>query len=120
MKSYRADAARREMRDILTAVERGEHVEIKRYDTPTAIVVPVDWYEHQRAALAAFSESADPALGLDPPVSAREVRKRVTRLAGLLDGMRKLLPEAAVKQYWPLLNETVGDLAGLLPENAED
>ena len=53
MKSYRADAARREMRDILTAVERGEQIEIKRYETPTAIVVPVEWHDKAAAALAA-------------------------------------------------------------------
>jgi len=122
MKSYRADAARREMRDILTAVERGEHIEIKRYDTPTAIVVPPEWYEHQRAALAAFAEAAWG--GGDPPVSAREVRVYVTRLAALLDGMRKYIhpeiPESTFADYWDHLNKAVGGLAGLLPENAEE
>jgi antitoxin (DNA-binding transcriptional repressor) of toxin-antitoxin stability system len=62
MKSYRADAARREMRDILTAVERGEHIEIKRYDTPTAIVVPPDWYDTVIAYISATTftkEAAD-------------------------------------------------------------
>lgn len=51
MKSYRADAARRKMRDILTAVERGEHVQVQRYDTPTAIVVSPDWFKRALAAL---------------------------------------------------------------------
>lgn len=60
MKSYRADAARREMRDILTAVEHGEHVEIKRYDTPTAIVVPVEWYDKAVGALASQGEEHQP------------------------------------------------------------
>lgn len=62
MKSYRADAARREMRDILTAVEHGEPVEIKRYDTPTAIVVPVDWYRNMLAikrGVHAFTHDTD-------------------------------------------------------------
>ena len=45
MKSYRADAARRKMRDVLTAAEHGEHVQIQRYDTPTAIVVSPQWFK---------------------------------------------------------------------------
>ena len=51
MKSYRADAARRKMRDILTAVERGEHVQIQRYDTPTAIVVSPGWFKRALISL---------------------------------------------------------------------
>lgn len=51
MKSYRADAARRKMRDILTAVERGEHVQLQRYDTPTAVVVPREWYSKALVSL---------------------------------------------------------------------
>jgi antitoxin (DNA-binding transcriptional repressor) of toxin-antitoxin stability system len=51
MKSYQARDARLKMRDILTAVEQGEAVEIRRYDTPTAIVVSPAWHQ---AAVATF------------------------------------------------------------------
>ena len=33
------------MRDVLTAAEHGEHVQIQRYDTPTAIVVSPQWFK---------------------------------------------------------------------------
>ena len=45
MESYGANEARLKMRDILSAVERGEPVELKRYDTPTGVIVPVDWFD---------------------------------------------------------------------------
>ena len=57
METYRANEARLKMRDILTAVERGEHVQIQRYDTPTAIVVPVEWHDEAAAALTAKKTS---------------------------------------------------------------
>jgi len=123
MKSYQSGDARLKMREILTAVERGEHIGILRYDTPTAIVVPPEWYEHTRAALAAFGDSGDPAVGGDPPVSANEVRKHIVTLAALLDGMRKYIhpeiPESVFTDYWGQLNAAVAQLADLLPENAE-
>ena len=53
MKSYRANEARLKMRDILTALDRGEHVQLQRYDTPTGIVVPPQWY---RRALECLGE----------------------------------------------------------------
>jgi antitoxin (DNA-binding transcriptional repressor) of toxin-antitoxin stability system len=62
MESYRANEARLKMRDILTAVERGEHVQIQRYDTPTAVVVPVDWYRNVLAlkrGVHAFTHDTD-------------------------------------------------------------
>ena len=62
MESYHANEARLKMRDILTAVERGEHIEIKRYETPTAVVVPVGWYETVTAYITATTftkEAAD-------------------------------------------------------------
>jgi prevent-host-death family protein len=40
--------ARRRMREILSAVERGDHIEIRRYDTPTAVVVPIEWYDRAK------------------------------------------------------------------------
>ena len=120
METYRANEARLKMRDILTAVERGEHVQIQRYDTPTAIVVPVEWYEHQRAALAAFADAGNTG---DPPVSACEVREQVVTLSGLLDGMRKYvhpeIPASEFAHYWDCINKAVVKLADLLPENAE-
>ena len=51
MDSYSSEKARREMRHILTAIERGEDVQITRYDTPTAIVVPRDWYTRAKTCL---------------------------------------------------------------------
>jgi PHD/YefM family antitoxin component YafN of YafNO toxin-antitoxin module len=117
-REVRSDALRRELRPLLNSVERDHaHVTIKRYDEDTAVIVPVGWYQRATDVLAAY---ADDGLGGDVPVSAQAVRHRVVRLAGLLDGMRKLQPEAAVEQYWPMLNEAVSDLAGLLPENIND
>jgi prevent-host-death family protein len=48
MEHVQSSEARRKMRKILTAVERGEHIEIRRYDTPAAVIVPVEWYERAR------------------------------------------------------------------------
>ena len=51
-RQVRSDEARRELRGLLNAVEHdGEHVTILRYDTPAAVMVPVDWYEAAKAAL---------------------------------------------------------------------
>jgi len=48
-----SDEARRNFRELLNAVEHGgAHVTILRYDTPTAVIVPVEWH---RAALAAIA-----------------------------------------------------------------
>jgi antitoxin (DNA-binding transcriptional repressor) of toxin-antitoxin stability system len=51
MDSYTAGQARLRMRAILTSVERGEHVQIRRYSTPTAVVVPPDWFKRACDAL---------------------------------------------------------------------
>lgn len=51
MDSYTAGGARLKMRQILTSVEQGEDVQIRRYDTPTAVVVPPDWYKRAKASL---------------------------------------------------------------------
>ena len=46
--------ARRDLRHLLNSVEHEKvHVRIKRYDTPTAVIVPVDWYEQAKALIAA-------------------------------------------------------------------
>jgi len=51
MESYAAGLARRHIREILSAVERGEKVMITRYKTPTAVVVPDEWFRRAQAAL---------------------------------------------------------------------
>jgi prevent-host-death family protein len=49
-----SDEARRNLRELLNAVEHdGEHVTILRYDTPAAVMVPVEWYETVKAHLPA-------------------------------------------------------------------
>ena len=54
MKSYQSRDARLKMREILTAVEQGEHVEIKRYETSTAVMVSAEWYKQALADLGHF------------------------------------------------------------------
>jgi antitoxin (DNA-binding transcriptional repressor) of toxin-antitoxin stability system len=56
MRSYQSHDARLKMREILGAVERGETVEIRRYDTPTAIVVSPEWFKRAQAALGETEE----------------------------------------------------------------
>jgi antitoxin (DNA-binding transcriptional repressor) of toxin-antitoxin stability system len=52
MKRVRSDEARRTFRALLNEVEHaGAHVQILRYETPTAVLVPVQWYEAAQAAL---------------------------------------------------------------------
>ena len=51
-RQVRSDEARRNLRELLNAVEHdGEHVTILRYDTPAAVIVPVEWHEQAKAAL---------------------------------------------------------------------
>lgn len=46
----RTDEMRRNLRELLTEVERdGAHITITRYETPAAVMVPVDWYEQAKA-----------------------------------------------------------------------
>jgi antitoxin (DNA-binding transcriptional repressor) of toxin-antitoxin stability system len=42
---------RTHLREILRAVDHGGMVEIKRYDIPTAILVPPDWFKRACDAL---------------------------------------------------------------------
>lgn len=57
MKSVRSDEARRSLRDLLNDVEhQGEHVTILRYQTPAAVIVPVEWYEQARSAIGEGGE----------------------------------------------------------------
>ena len=115
MKQIGSQEARDNFRVLLDEAQRDEFAEISRHGKPAAVLVPAEWYEHQRGALAAY--------GGDPPVSAREVRHRVVTLAGLLDGMRKYIhpeiPQSTFAEYWQKINKAVGELAGLLPENAD-
>ncbi|WP_017585461.1 type II toxin-antitoxin system prevent-host-death family antitoxin [Nocardiopsis ganjiahuensis] len=43
--------ARTKFRELLSDVDHGAHIEIRRYGAPTAVVVPPDWYERALAAL---------------------------------------------------------------------
>jgi hypothetical protein len=47
-----SDEVRRTWRETLNDVEhQGVHVTVMRYSTPTAVIVPVGWYEAANAAL---------------------------------------------------------------------
>ena len=48
-------------RSTLAAVERGEHVQIKRYHENTAVIVPVDWYARACVALGEPEPTFEPA-----------------------------------------------------------
>ena len=98
MESYRANEARLKMREILTAVERGEHIELKRYDTPTGVIVPAGWYEGIQAALDAATGSQKP----DPLTSP------TSYLIGLVDGMRKV--SAPREEEWQRLQRCLGEV----------
>ena len=51
-RQVRSDDARRHLRDLLNEVERdGSHITILRYDTPSAVLVPVGWHEQAEKAL---------------------------------------------------------------------
>ena len=79
MKSYQASDARLKMREILTAAEHGEHVQIKRYETVTAVVVSPEWYEQAAAALEGqWREALGAVIGPLPAVSP-ETRNEDTK-----------------------------------------
>jgi len=92
MESYGANEARLKMRDILTAVERGEHIELKRYDTPSGVIVPVDWHDAAEEALSVIS------LMLEDKDSGREWQSGMTKLAECLTraGLPRYAPSALV------------------------
>ena len=49
----RSDELRRNLRSLLNSVEREQaHVTIKRYDEPTAVIVPVAWYEQAKELIS--------------------------------------------------------------------
>ena len=46
----RSDEARAKLRDLLDEIARdGAHIYVLRYDTPAAVMVPVEWYERVKA-----------------------------------------------------------------------
>jgi prevent-host-death family protein len=52
IKPVLSDDARKRFREILNDVEHnGAHYEIRRYQTPAAMLVPVDWFERAQSAL---------------------------------------------------------------------
>jgi prevent-host-death family protein len=51
-KQVHSDEMRRGLRVLLTEVEFGAHVTITRWNTPAAVMVPIDWYEQAQRALA--------------------------------------------------------------------
>ncbi len=51
-KQVLSDEARRNFRALLNDVEHDDaHVTILRYQTPAAVIVPVEWYEQAQQAL---------------------------------------------------------------------
>jgi PHD/YefM family antitoxin component YafN of YafNO toxin-antitoxin module len=56
----RSAEAQDKFRALLDEVGRtGAHVYILRYEQPEAVMVPVGWYEHVKAALEADSDETD-------------------------------------------------------------
>jgi antitoxin (DNA-binding transcriptional repressor) of toxin-antitoxin stability system len=74
MRQVPSDKARRTFREILNDVEyKGEHVEILRYITPAAVIVPVEWHEAASADLSNFRVAGydDEAMAFTQPVEVR-------------------------------------------------
>jgi prevent-host-death family protein len=44
MRRVKSEEARRNFRSLLDEAERGEPIEVQRYDRPVAVLVPADWY----------------------------------------------------------------------------
>ncbi len=65
MYTYRANEARVKLRDILTAAEKGKPSAIMRYDTPTAAVVPWDWYLYALSFISAGAPGSEEAALLE-------------------------------------------------------
>lgn len=51
MRQSSSDAARRNFRKLLNEVEAGQCVEIQRYGSTAAIVVPPDWFARAKECL---------------------------------------------------------------------
>lgn len=56
IKQVHSDELRRDLRTLLTEVEFGAHVTVTRWNTPAAVMVPVDWYEQAQQALKGKEE----------------------------------------------------------------
>jgi prevent-host-death family protein len=55
----RSEELRRNLRHLLNSVEREQaHVTIKRYDEPTAVIVPVAWYERAKSLIGDAADEA--------------------------------------------------------------
>jgi len=60
-KQLLSEEARRNFGTLLGEVQyQGVHVTVMRYKTPAAVIVPPDWYEHARQALAASDPEHPP------------------------------------------------------------
>jgi prevent-host-death family protein len=60
-KQVLSEEVRRNFGALLAEVQyQGAHVEIMRYKTPAAVIVPCDWYERARQALAATEPEHPP------------------------------------------------------------
>ena len=57
-RQVRTEEARRNFRELLNEVEhQGAHIAITRYDSPSAMLVPMEWYDRAVEALAARGSS---------------------------------------------------------------
>lgn len=103
-RTVHSDDARRRLRELLNAVEHdGEHVTILRYDTPAAVMVPVEWHERVNKTLR---HALDQSLQLDRTVAHKgrivDVQNRLTSWLAFraCDGGRPTVSE---------LREAIGD-----------
>jgi prevent-host-death family protein len=61
-----SDEARRNWRGLLNEVEhRGQHIILLRYNSPSAVLVPVGWYQRATAALGPDGAANVPPGGPD-------------------------------------------------------
>ena len=113
--------ALRDLRALLDAVQRGEHIALTRRDNPVAVIVPVEWHERNMAAPTQLTEDNPVRLGgevlwaTDTDLVMRLITE-VFRRAGH--------KEARVEALNALLNEAVAefldriDAEGLIGESA--
>jgi prevent-host-death family protein len=102
VESYTAGDARLKMRDILSAVERGERVMITRYDTPTAVVVSPAEAGEVVAEYGQERESGDYLVwGDDPEYPAAHRVEYAARTGGKVRRRRVIVVED-----WTEVSET--------------
>jgi PHD/YefM family antitoxin component YafN of YafNO toxin-antitoxin module len=59
-KRVRSEEARRLFRVLLNAVERNDaHITILRYDTPAAVLVPVEWHREATEAMQQYRHTTE-------------------------------------------------------------